>query len=73
LKVADTCRRHARYRFTRTEIRQSRLGSSGQSMPELFNDGKTIVLTGSKLTCKGDDWPPPILILPTSFAISPLP
>jgi hypothetical protein len=43
LKVADACRRHARYRFTRTEIRHSRLGSSVQNLPKLFNDGKTIV------------------------------
>ena len=51
------CRRHARYRFTRTEIRHSRLGSSVQSMPELFDHEKTIVSIGSMPTGERDDWP----------------
>lgn len=61
-KVCNACRWHARYRFTRTKIRQSRLGSSARKLSELFDYGKTAVSIGSKSTCKGDDWP--LLLIP---------
>jgi hypothetical protein len=68
-KVRDACRRHARYRFTRTEIRHSRFGSSAQNLPDLSDDEKTIVSIGSKPTGESDDWP--LLLIPsTSFTIS---
>jgi hypothetical protein len=40
-----------------------------ESIPKLSDNGKTVASIGSKPTCKGDDWPP-LLNLPTSFAIS---
>ena len=49
------------------EIRHSRLGSSAQSIPELFDDEKTVVSIASEPTGKGDGGPP-LLIQPTSFS-----
>ena len=50
-------------------FRHSRLGSSTHNLLELFDEGKTAVSIASKSIRKGDDRPP-LLMLPTSFAIS---